>query len=395
MIIDYKIAGTRIAPGTSSAAIRNTTSAKANGRITSANTLFSRRLEGKFKSVPDVTMRKALYSLFFIAALSGAIAYGYWAQQRPVAHYLSDLRIEVAINQGQPSERGNLLGIQPELFPADYQDPTRLRLKLQGYMQEAQAQGLLNARTIVVLPEHIGTWLRLTGEKDELYQASKDGEADHWLNISNPLKFAWAWLRASGDDRGADARVRMKARHMAKAYQALFGGLAKEFGVTLVAGSIVLPEPYLKGDTLKVGSGALYNSSLVFGPDGRPLGSPLRQRLPGKYDSRYVQAADDAGVELLNTRIGRVGVLIGTDSEQATNLHKLETAGASAIVIPAYADDRIAPRPAITGETPVLGVYMHGHFWNRQNRGQSFIGLHDQTFEAAPGPGARLINLWL
>lgn len=51
-------------------------------------------------------------------------------------------------------------------------------------------------------------------------------------------------LTATGGDRRSDAHLRMKAEQMASDYQQLFGGLAKEFGVTLVAGSIVLPAPY-------------------------------------------------------------------------------------------------------------------------------------------------------
>lgn len=57
---------------------------------------------------------------------------------------------------------------------------------------------------------------------------------------------------------------------MAEQYQTLFGGLAKEFGVTLVAGSIVLPEPAIDNGKLKLGSGPLYNSSVTFGSDGQP-----------------------------------------------------------------------------------------------------------------------------
>ena len=45
-------------------------------------------------------MRKLLagaLALVFIAALCG---YGFWTQQRPEGHYLSDLRIELALNAG-------------------------------------------------------------------------------------------------------------------------------------------------------------------------------------------------------------------------------------------------------------------------------------------------------
>ena len=37
----------------------------------------------------------------------------------------ADLRSQLVLNQGQPGDKGNLLGIQPELFAADYQSPER------------------------------------------------------------------------------------------------------------------------------------------------------------------------------------------------------------------------------------------------------------------------------
>src|SRR6185295_18096495 len=114
----------------------------------------------------------------------------------------------------------------------------------------------------------VGTWLMVSGEKDELYQATTLKEAMNWLAVSNPLKFVRALISAEGGNRLDDAHLRMKAKAMARDYQALFGGLAKEFHVTLVAGSIVLPEPSIIDGTLKIGRGALYNSSVVFNNDG-------------------------------------------------------------------------------------------------------------------------------
>jgi hypothetical protein len=171
-------------------------------------------------------MRKFLRFSFSMALLAAITAYAMWTADRPVGHYLSDLRIKLAVDQGIRADRGNLLGIQPELFPTDYQSPQRLHRKLAAYLQHARDQGLLNDKTIVVLPEHVGTWLMLSGEKDELYQATSLEEAMNWLAVSNPLKFARALISATGESRLDDAHLRMKAKTMARDYQALFGGLA-------------------------------------------------------------------------------------------------------------------------------------------------------------------------
>ncbi|MGY2299974.1 carbon-nitrogen hydrolase family protein, partial [Pseudomonas yamanorum] len=75
---------------------------------------------------------------------------------------------------------------------------------------------------VVVLPEHVGTWLMLGGEKNELYQAASFKEAMNWLSISNPLLFLRALISAKGNNRIEDAYLRMKAPAMARDYQILF-----------------------------------------------------------------------------------------------------------------------------------------------------------------------------
>ncbi|PTS94615.1 carbon-nitrogen hydrolase family protein, partial [Pseudomonas sp. HMWF006] len=71
-------------------------------------------------------MRKLLYLFFSMAIVAALTTYAMWAADRPAGHYLSDLRIKLAVDLGTPADRGNLLGIQPELFPTDSQSPDRL-----------------------------------------------------------------------------------------------------------------------------------------------------------------------------------------------------------------------------------------------------------------------------
>ncbi|QGA49373.1 carbon-nitrogen hydrolase family protein [Pseudomonas brassicacearum] len=376
-------------------------------------------------------MRKFLYLLFSLALIAALITYALWTTDRPAGHYLSDLRISLAVDQGTPADRGNLLGIQPELFPTDYQSPERLHRKLAAYLQTARDQGFLNAKTVVVLPEHIGTWLMVGGEKDELYQASTLKEAMNWLAVSNPLAFIQALVSAQGDSRLDDAYLRMKAERMAHDYQALFGGLAKEFGITLVAGSIVLPEPSVSDGELRIGRGALYNSSLVFGSDGRPIGQPQRQRHP-VFEQRDVLEADrPTAFQVIDTPAGRLAVLIGSDSWYPLHYRQLNEQGAQLIAVPAFIMGRdtwnkpwsgykglstpseVSLKPGevsegqawhrltLTGQLPIsqarngVSVFLRGQFWDRGSAGQSFISHNGQHFPDGNARGARLLNLWL
>ena len=377
-------------------------------------------------------MRKFLRFSFSMALLAAITAYAMWTADRPVGHYLSDLRIKLAVDQGIRADRGNLLGIQPELFPTDYQSPQRLHRKLAAYLQHARDQGLLNDKTIVILPEHVGTWLMLSGEKDELYQATSLEEAMNWLAVSNPLKFARALISATGESRLDDAHLRMKAKTMARDYQALFGGLAREFGVTLVAGSIVLPEPTVSDGQLEIARGApLYNSTLVFGSDGLPIGQPQRQLSPTAIERGFIQPSLDQAVNVIDTPAGRLGVLIGSDSWYPDNYRKLNAQGARLVAVPALVVGRgtwdkpwrgykslsmpgeislgsgelsegdawhrltltrqLPDSHALTG----MSVFLHGQFWDQGSDGQSFISSDGQTIAAGNARGARLLNIWL
>ncbi len=379
-------------------------------------------------------MRKVLGILTATVLVILLVSYGLWTSKRHVGHYLTDLRIQVVINDGQPADRGNLLGIQPELFPSDYSSTKRLHRKLAAYLQQARDYGLINDKTIVVLPEHVGTWLFAMDEKSQFYQATTIEEAMNWLAFSNPLLFLDALLHARGESRLDDAHLRMKARSMAQDYQNVFGGLAREFGVTLVAGSIVLPSPEVQDGQLHVGNGALYNSSVVFGRDGLPIGQPQRQLFPSWYQRGYIRSGKDAPLNVIETPAGRLATLIGIDSWYSDNYVRLNAAGAELIAIPAFVagngswsqpwrNDKhegldLGPNPLSEGEawrrltlTPIskakagISVFMRGQFWDQGSAGHSFASRGGQSVAeqsvsvapkgAKPGHGARLINLWL
>lgn len=372
-------------------------------------------------------MRKLIF-LVLVILFAG---YAGWAERRPVGHYLSDLRSQVVINQGQPSERGNLLGVQPELFTQDYQSAERLRLKFRAYLAKARDEGLINPRTVVVFPEHIGTWLVAAGEKPEVYQTEHLTEAMEWMAASNPLKLARGWLGAKGEDRMADALFRMKAVDMAHDYQTLFGGLAKEFGVTIVAGSIVLPNPRIVEGQIRTGNGRLYNVSQVFGSDGLPLGKPQRKLFPIDDEKGFTRGGDPEDLKVLRTPAGRLGVLVCADSWFPASYEALATNKPDIVAVPAFltgngnwskpwkgyngaptpSDVTLKPgeltegqaweRLALAGRLGESGahagitVFMRGHLWDLGSDGRSLVVSGDSHTLAPDGPGARLINLWL
>ena len=380
-------------------------------------------------------MRKILGLSIALLLVVVFVSYGLWTGKRHAGHYLTDLRIQLVINDGEPGDRGNLLGIEPELFPSDYQSLKRLHRKFAAYLEQARERGLINEKTVVVLPEHVGTWLFAVDEKSQFYQSTTIDEALNWLAVSNPVQFLTAMLHAKGDNRLDDARFRMKAASMARDYQTVFGGLAKEFGVTVVAGSIVLPGPSVENGQLQIGNGALYNSSVVFGRDGLPIGQPQRQLFPTWFQRGYIRSGKDAPLNVIDTPAGRLGTLIGSDSWYPRNYTRLSEQGVELIAVPAFVvghgawsqpwrtenlagDPDYEPAPLTEGEAwrtltlaPInskqagISVFMRGQFWDQGSAGHSFANrngrtIAEQSANAAgkgvkPGHGAQLINLWL
>lgn len=83
-------------------------------------------------------------------------------------------------------------------------------------------------------------------------------------------------------------------------YTDLFGGLARSFGVTLVAPSAWLPDE----------NGRILNQTLVFGPTGDILG---RQAKVLGYSEDEDVAARGRTWEVIPTEAGRLGIMLGSD----------------------------------------------------------------------------------
>ena len=268
--------------------------------------------------------------------------------------------------------------------------------KLAAYLDHARDQGLLNERTVVVLPEHIGTWLLAVGEKQELYHANERRQAMHWLAATNPLDFLGALFNAGSDARLDDALLRTKAKAMASDYQELFGGLARDYRITLLAGSIVLPEPGVKSGRLEVGRGPLYNTSLAFDRAGKPLGQP--QRHPFDAGALTTEAAD--ALQILNTPAGRLGVLLGGDVTQLSQAHTPNGESIELLAMPsdlsAQMDDaRLEERLQADGIRTALKVHLRGRLWELSGQPQALAFHAGSSERSSSERGAQLINLWL
>ena len=143
----------------------------------------------------------------------------------------------LTLESGHDAGRGNLLGIQPWMTAADYGSQEAFHDKLAGYLKAARGKGWLNARTIVVWPEYVGTWLVIAGEGHGVARAATLTGAMVRLALRHSVKLVRFLFSARERDRVAASLFRMQADAAASAYQAGFSRLARTYGVTVVAGS--------------------------------------------------------------------------------------------------------------------------------------------------------------
>lgn len=332
-------------------------------------------------------MRSSLKLL--VPVVLGAVAlatYLGWTQDRRSGPLLSDLRTLPIESEGKPGDAGNLLAIEVKLLPADYQSRERLHLRFATYLEQARAAGLLNARTVVVLPEHVGTGLFALGEKAEVQQARSLRDAMQWTALSNPWKYLGALLDNQSGDRRTEAVLRIKAERMAEDYQTIFGGLARDYAVTLVAGSIVLPEPHLQRQRLHAGAGPLRQVSLTFDHQGDPIGPLQYKHALSRYERRYSEAPKEIRPVTLSTPAGKLAVLLGCDGYQ-----QAPPDDADFVVLPgALANpESVCPNSLKpTSELPRLEVHTLGLPWN-------LVGSPRQPAQHRRGPPVQLHNHWL
>jgi hypothetical protein len=226
---------------------------------------------------------------------------------------------------GKTQGHGNLLGIAPYMVSQDYASRESFFNKLNAYLHIAQCEQWLNEKTIVLFPEHIGTWLVFADENKRILQASTLEAAERLMVLHHPLKFGNYLLRSTERGRAEAAFFRIKARQMATLHHDVFSQLARDYAITLIAGSIVLPAPKITDEGLISTEGPLRNMSIVYRPDGTPHPNLLCKAFPTARELDFITPVAAKDIPAFDTPAGRLGVLICADSwfpEGYASLHE-------------------------------------------------------------------------
>lgn len=330
---------------------------------------------------------------------------------------------EVGLDRGQAP----VIGIQPFMEPQDYACETAFRQKVERYLKGIRSY--LRPGTVVVFPEYIGTWLILLGEHPWAFRASTLEGALLWFVLRRPWtfwKYRQAAQKAGWADPNAAAAFHIKSSLMAQVYHRTFSQLAAQYGITIVAGSIVLPGAQIHHDSLIVSfdpTSPLENIAVVYGPTGKPIGI-TRKVYPIQAELAFTRPAPLDSLRAYPVGEKQLAVLICADSWYPSTY---QTIGKADIwVVPSYLmgdscwgvpwrgySGWTAPQDvrdtnltegqawktyAMGGRLPNwqkdaigLNVFLLGHFWNLGADGRAIIVIGDSTYEAPPSTSAIIV----
>jgi predicted amidohydrolase len=233
----------------------------------------------------------------------------------------------------------NIVAVQPYMLTTDYLSRESFYQKLNIYFEEAARQKYFHERTVVLLPEYLATWLVILNEKISVANAATVNEAMRIILLSNPVAFIRNYFKAQGEaDRIAATIFRMKAEAVAEAYNSVFRQLAQTYQVTIVGGSVVLPNPAIQENSIVPDlSGPLYNTSFIFHPDGTIDTKIIRKVFPIQSELPFVKSCPiQQAIPAFDLPVGRTAVLICADSWYHQAYHQVDSLQAEIVLVNSY-----------------------------------------------------------
>lgn len=239
---------------------------------------------------------------------------------------------------GSDSGRGNLIGIQPYMITADYSSGKAFFNKMDGYFACLRQQNWLTPKSIVVLPEYLGTWLVVANEKHSIYTTPSAGKALQTLAFSNLGSYAGAYLSVPDTVKNHPryAIFKMKADSMASIYSSVFKKIASKYHVTIVGGSILLPNPKVENNRIIPQEGELYNISAVFRSDGTIEHELVKKSFIIAEEKEFLGSSPIQKLPSFDTPAGKLGVLICADSWYSEAYRALKKKEVKILAVPSF-----------------------------------------------------------
>lgn len=216
-----------------------------------------------------------------VVAVVMAVYFIWSSTGRKTGEYKPDIKLEEVLELGRSTSGGNIVGIQAYMEIKDYASEKNFYTKINSFMEKVLEKGFIKDKTVVVFPEYIGTFLVLVSEKAAIFNEDTLEKAMTIMALSNIFSFLKELVLAPDvKEKPSYSLFKLKSSEMAEVYNSVFSQVAKKYGVTLVAGSIVLSEPEIAGNSIVTGDGKLYNSSFVYDSNGKLYKKIIKKSTP-------------------------------------------------------------------------------------------------------------------
>lgn len=188
---------------------------------------------------------------------------------------------------------------------------------------------------LVVFPELGGVMVAppiLRDFRSQLLKRADRGrrrQATLWQRLVGGMAGSVVAVVGADFRRGLAALLDVAAPEIWRAYEDVFGGLAREFGVTVVAPSAYLPDPL---------DGVIRNLAGVFDSNGQMVGRQAKVVLH-PADADIAQAG--ATWDVIPTEVGQIGLILGSDVLYPEVGRLLAYQGADLFVVQAACTDAL------------------------------------------------------
>ena len=179
---------------------------------------------------------------------------------------------------------------------------------------------------VMVIPPLLGGFQANLLKRADLARRRQTGL---WQKVSGGVSGALAGWLNSDFRQMTGALLTTQPEIVWDAYDDVFGGLAQEFDVTLVAPSAYLPDPL---------DGVLRNLAVVYGPGGERLGYQAKRVLHPE-DEDLAQSGHEWNI--IPTPVGQIGLMLGGDLLYPEVGRLLAYQGAELLIAQGAATDRV------------------------------------------------------
>lgn len=304
-------------------------------------------------------------------------------------------------NYGDPQNaKLNVVSIAPVMTPHDYASALHFKAKMNAYFDEAKEKGWLNENTIVLLPAHIATPLLMVGHKSRVYNADSFKAALTPIISRNFADFTKNYYIFDAKKPIFAAAIRAQTEIAASTYQIIFSSIAQNYGVTIVAGSLILMTPGLYPEGITYGHGPLFHSSFVFGPDGKVQQDAVRQVEPNLIEQDYVKTSLAEFLPIFEVNTVKYGVAVGADAFNADVISFYKNAGVTLLLSPQFHTENGNSINTPFGTAPNIqwaaAASMGGYGWGIEAQGSTaYIASGDYVVSQTGQGNAIIQNLWI